>query len=190
MQLNWTRIVNSSSVFLSIIILFIYATHGGTIDRGYNRENSISIASQMRSSLCLSSYLGGGSADEINAIVVDKFANIFIAGSTRSKNFPIKNAFQNKKMGGIFDGFIAKLDSSGSLIFSTHFGGRGSDEIRAAVLDDRGDIYVAGFTESTDFPTTPGAYQSKRSGSFAKAFVAKLKADGSLVYSSYLGGRV
>ncbi len=187
MQLNSARFVNSSVVLLFVAI-FISASFGRTIDQGCRSENSVNGRHQLRSSLGFSSYFGGGSADEINAIVVDQSSNVFIAGSTRSKNFPVKNAFQSKKKGGIFDGFIVKLDASGSLIFSTYIGGKGSDEIRAAAIDNQGDIYVAGFTESSDFPITPGAYQSKRSGSFAKAFVTKLRSDGFLLYSSYLGG--
>ena len=188
MRLNWIRIISSSIVLLSMIILLISASFGRTIDRGSEQQDSSSFSPQVRSRLSFSTYFGGGSTDEINAIVVDKSANMFVAGSTRSKNFPIKNAFQNKKRGGLFDGFIAKLNASGSVIFSTYFGGTGSDEIRAAALDDQGNVYITGFTESVDFPTTPGAYQSKHFGRFAKVFVAKLRSDGSVLYSSYLGG--
>lgn len=86
--------------------------------------------------------------------------------------------------------FILKLNSDGSdLIYSTFLGGGNLDIGLAIVIDDHGGAYVSGNTVSSNFPTTTGAFQERRSGIQRSAFVAKLSPDGStLEYGTYLGG--
>ncbi len=87
------------------------------------------------------------------------------------------------------DVFVTKLDATGqALVYSVYIGGGGTDGGRGIALDPSGNAYVAGFTDSTDFPITVDAFQSQHGGDF-DAFVVKLSPAGTLVYATYLGGR-
>ena len=145
--------------------------------------------------LIYSTYLGGSAYENANALVLDAHANVYLTGETRSADFPLVNPLIATQPGN-YDAFVTALDRSGSrLIFSTYLGGKGNDFPRAIALDRRGDIYVAGSTQSLDFPTTPGALQTACAtlpvAPFCSgdAFVTKIDRLGSrLLYSTYLGG--
>jgi len=142
--------------------------------------------------LAYSTYLGGD-FDAGDAIAVDSSGNAYVTGLTQSTNFPITGgAFQKslKAAAGNNNGFITKLDSTGSeLVYSTYLGGNGSDFPNDIVVSPSGAAYVAGFTASSDFPTTPGAFQTTFGSGSYHAFVTELNPSGSaLVYSTYLGG--
>jgi hypothetical protein len=155
--------------------------------------------------LVYSTYLGGSAYDSGTGIAVDSSGAAYVTGWTSSLDFPMVNPLQANCEGcsglSSFDTFVAKLSPSGSaLVYSTYLGGSGSDQGTAIAVDSAGSAYVAGLTTSTDFPVTPGAFDTTASGEpyttpcyvgfpCAHAFVSKLKADGSaLVYSTYLGG--
>jgi Beta-propeller repeat len=144
--------------------------------------------------LVYSTYLGGSDYDHAVGIRVDGDGNTYVAGLTSSKDFPVKNALQTSNAGGS-DGFIARLNSTGStLVFSTYLGGSGTDQVNALALGPDDSIYVAGFTSSSDFPTTPNAMQTKCDGGvqpfcIGDGFVARLGASGQrLLYSTFVGG--
>jgi hypothetical protein len=103
--------------------------------------------------LVYSTYLGG-LGDEINSgVAVDGVGNAYVAGSTSSANFPIRNALQSIYAGGLHDGFISKISPDGlSLVFSTFLGGSTEDFAYAIALDSSGNIYTTGRTDSPDFP--------------------------------------
>jgi len=144
-------------------------------------------------SLVYSSYMGGNSSDSTLGVAVDGADNAYVTGATSSTDFPTKNAFQDTP-GGNGDGFVAKVNPTGSaLVYSTYLGGADFDFPGAIALDSSDHAYVTGSTLSTDFPTaTP--FQPSHAGDPAvdftsDAFVTKLAPDGrSLAYSSYLGG--
>jgi hypothetical protein len=145
--------------------------------------------------LIYSTYLGGKSDDAATGIAVDSSGNAYITGNTASTNFPTMNAFQPRNHGGYngWDAFVAKLNASGSgLLYSTYLGGSAdeTDNYFAIAADNSGNAYVSGYTPSTDFPTTPGAYQTTFTGG-DDGFVTKLNTtlagSASLVYSTYLG---
>jgi hypothetical protein len=145
--------------------------------------------------LAYSTYLGGSADDYAEAIAVDGKGSAYVTGYTTSSDFPTTASLQPKSGGGsapdtvcACDAFVAKLNADGSALeYATYLGGSGDDYAQAIALDSGGAAYVAGYTGSTDFPTSH-AEQSANAGG-ADAFVAKLSADGStLVYSSYLGG--
>jgi hypothetical protein len=142
------------------------------------------------STLIYSTYLGGGTEDS-NGIAVDSSGNAYVTGSTSSANFPTTpGAFQATLGGsGVYNAFVAELSSTGSaLVYSTYLGGSGGDGGYRIAVDSSGNAYVTGATISTNFPTTPGAFQPGLAGT-GNAFVAKLNPTGSaLVYSTYLGG--
>jgi hypothetical protein len=142
------------------------------------------------SGLIYSTYLGGSGEEEINGpgLAVDAAGNAYLTGITNSTDFPTANALQRAYGGGASDAFVAKLNADGSeLIYSTYFGGSGTDEGVAIAVDASGNAYLTGNTTSLDFPTA-NPLQPANAG-LTNAFVAKLTADGSaLVYSTYLGG--
>src|SRR5262249_4991666 len=128
-----------------------------------------------------------GSGDEYaNNIRVDASGNAYIAGDTTSTNFPTLNAYQPVKAAST-DAFVAKLNPTGSLVFSTYLGGNGADPSRDAATDSSGNLWVTGETSSTDFPTVnpmQGSASVARDG-----YLAKLSASGTtLLFSTYIAG--
>jgi hypothetical protein len=146
------------------------------------------------SALGYSTYLGGGadSSDEGGlGIGVDEHGFAYVAGRTGSPFFPTTPGAYDTTFNGIDDGFVTKLNRSGSaLVYSTYLGGGGSEEPHFSVaIDEHGRAYVEGTTDSTDFPTTPGAVQTLYGGGSLDGFVSRLNRSGSaLDYSTYLGG--
>jgi hypothetical protein len=146
------------------------------------------------SSLIYSTYIGGNGnpGDSGNAIAVDQVTgNAYVAGGTTSTNFPVSpnpGAFQTT-LKGSGDGFVLELGSSGTLIYSTYLGGTGDDEALGIALDSTGNVYAAGSTTSTNFPTTSSPLQGYLTGSSGSGFLTKLNPSGTaLVYSTYVGG--
>ena len=152
-----------------------------------NGDAFIAKLSPTGSALVYSSYLGGTGADFGQAIALDSSGNAYVAGSTESTDFPTVNPLQVGKVGSS-DAFVTKINPSGTgLVYSTYLGGSGADSARAVAVDGSGNLYLAGYTLSIDFPTQNPLQSSNRGGS--DVFVAELNAAGSgLVYSTYLGG--
>ena len=144
------------------------------------------------SSLLYCTYFGGSGDDGGAGMAIDGSGDMYIAGLTNSRDFPIRNAIQTSFAGGIWDGFVAKLNNDGNdLVYSTYLGGSSTDGIGGIALKDDGAVCVSGQTTSIDFPVTAGAFQTVYKGIELRgdAFVAKLAPGGaSLVYSTYLGG--
>jgi hypothetical protein len=146
--------------------------------------------------LVYSTYLGGSARDVGHGIAVDADGNVYVTGYTDSSNFPITpGAFQPSYGDSVFrdDAFVTKLDPTGSaLVYSSYLGGNSSDVGSGIAVDSAGNAYLTGYTASTDFPTTPGAFQPTYGGNNNYvAFVTKVNPAGSaLVYSTFLGGSV
>src|SRR6266581_2596494 len=140
--------------------------------------------------LSYSTFLyGSGSDDKIWAIAVDASGNVYLTGETSSTNFPVAGAFQTKKA-GTTDAFVTKLNpSGGGLVYSTYIGGKnGSSFGKGVAVDSAGSAYVTGFTTSSAYPVTTGAYHTTKGTSNA-GFVTKLSAAGNtLVYSTFIPG--
>ena len=145
--------------------------------------------------LSYSTYLGGSGGDFGWGLALDSSGYVYVAGSTRSANFPTLNAYDPEFGGGMCwdlpcaDAFVTKLDPSGSeLVYSTYLGGTGEDAAGwGLAVDAAGSAYITGQTLSTDFPTM-NPLQGVNAGD-ADAFVAKLNPAGdALLYSTYLGG--
>jgi hypothetical protein len=159
-------------------------THAGEFDAFVSKLDSTG------SGLVYSTYLGGSDTDVGFGVAVDGAGSAYVMGYTASTDFPtITGAAQITSAGGSFDAFVSKLDSTGSgLVYSTYLGGSDTDVGRGIAVDGAGSAYVAGYTASTNFPTTAEAAQTTHGGVF-DAFVTKLDATGSaLVYSTFLGG--
>ncbi len=118
-------------------------------------------------------YLGGSRADVAYGGALGRDDTFYITGRTESSNFPVRpNAYQSFFGGGVQDAFVARLSETGSeLLESTFIGGSSADEGYGVQLDGTGGLYVAGSTESNNFPTTVGAAQVVQQG--GDAFVAK-----------------
>lgn len=154
--------------------------------------------------LVYSGLLGGSGNDVGWSVAVDSGGNTVVVGTTLSLNFPVTNALYTNFSGNPTfppnapprDVFVAKIDPSGTnLIFSTFLGGTQDDAAYAVALDSADNIYLAGQTDSTNFPVTLNALSTNIHGTnilgyYAyDAFMTKLDASGStLLYSSYLGG--
>ena len=138
--------------------------------------------------LVYSTYIGGNSTEFGRGIAIDSAGNAYVAGLTASTDFPTVNRLQPVSVDSE-DAFVLKLNSTGSaLVYSTYFGGSGSDDAMGIAVDLAGNAYVTGVSYSTDFPTTPGALGIPLNDS-GNAFVTKLNPTGSgFVYSTYLGG--
>ena len=162
--------------------------------------------------LTYSTYLGGDLGETANAVAVDVQGNIYLAGLTSSTDFPVtegalkSQADPRTSFATPTDGFVTKISADGQrLMFSTRLGGRqylciggsrcvnatGVDNVRAMAVDASGNVYVGGHTNTLDFPTTPGAFQTESQAEFMSSdgFVSKLNSTGrSLIFSTYLGG--
>jgi hypothetical protein len=136
--------------------------------------------------LSFSTYLGGSGSDMAKGIAAAA-GNVYVTGIATSLNFPTRNAFQSTRTSPI-DTFVSAFDPNGNLVYSTYLGGSGIQEGAAIAADASGSAYVTGFTSSTNFPTTPGAYQTTSAGGY-DTFVTKLTPAGNaLAYSTSLGG--
>lgn len=148
------------------------------------------------SSLSYSTYLGGSGVG--SGIQLDSAGNAYVTGYTASTSFPTTAGVYQTNFGttgiGRYDGFVTKLNATGSsLVYSTFLHGSVTDRPSAIALDSLGNAYVTGYTDSADFPTTAGAFQtafgSKVNPKYPDVFVTKLSPDGlSVLYSTYLGG--
>jgi hypothetical protein len=155
--------------------------------------------------LIFATYLQGKAAYDIDSwaygVGVDREGNVYVAGQTDLSDFPTtKDAFMAKKPHAQVTGFVSKLNAEGTkLIYSTYLGGskpaapgkHASDALYGLAVDAAGHAYVTGVTWSSDFPTTPGAYQRKLKPGNTRisCTVSKLNLDGSgLDYATYLGG--
>jgi hypothetical protein len=138
--------------------------------------------------LVYSSYIGGSSQEGGYVIKADAAGAAYVGGYTYSRDFPRKKALQSA-FGGLMDGFIAKVDPSGStLSYSSCLGGNNYDSLYAIQIAADGGLILGGATSSPNFPRR-AAFQKSYGGGYEDAFVAKLSAAGNaLVFSTYLGG--
>ena len=157
-----------------------------------NDDHFVTKLSANGSTLVYSTYLGGtlGEGANLGAVALDAAGNAYVAGNTFSADFPTtpgayQTALNNPGQGfGSFDGYIVKLSPAGAIVYSTFLGGSFFDDISTIDVDSSGNVYVAGATQSSDFPTQ-NAIKTTQDDSF----VTKLNATGSaLVYSTYFGG--
>jgi hypothetical protein len=159
-------------------------TSGGSRDVFVTKLNATGTA------LVYSTYIGGSYRDEGYGIAVDGSGNAYVTGYTKSTDYDVTpGAFQTTK-GGYRDVFVTKLNETGTaLVYSTYIGGSGGDEGYGIAVDGSGNAYVTGYTWSTDYDVTPGAFQTTNGGG-RDVFVTKLNETGTvLVYSTYIGGR-
>ncbi len=140
--------------------------------------------------LVLCTFIGGSGEDLASSVAADSLGNIYVAGHTKSNDFPTLNAMQPTFGGGeqTGDGFVAKLNAEGTgFIYATYIGGRGADRVEGMAVDVYGNAYLTGATAGAGFPTRD-AWQTYFGGGASDAFATKLDPQGRLLYSTYLGG--
>jgi hypothetical protein len=133
-----------------------------------------------------SHIFGGSSNTRANAVAVDRAGNVYVAGTTGARDFPLVNPVQDKQT-GLNIAFLMKFDPDGKLLFSTYLGGDRNEEGLAVAVDSQSNIYLAGRASSTNFPVK-NALQSTMAGGGQDAFIAKFTADYQLAWSTYFGG--
>ena len=171
-------------------------THNGPTTNGYDvfvsrLDPSKSGAAQ----LVYSTFLGGSGNDLVVALDVDDSGVITLGGETRSTNFPTTAGAYDTTHNSAADAFVARLDprksGSAQLVYSTFLGASGAEVVRALAVDQGGVVTMTGFTDSTTFPTTSGAYDTTHNGRF-DTFIGRLDpskaGSAQLVYATLLGG--
>ncbi len=145
------------------------------------------------SNLVYADYIGGNSDDYAVALVLDSANEVYVTGSTQSSNFPVVNAYQSQQPGPS-TGFVTRISADGSaILYSTYLGGNNYDQPAGIAIDNSGEVMVAGYTQSQNFPVA-NAYQAtaqaNQGGIYGTyGFLTKFSVDGSsLVYSTYFAG--
>ncbi len=160
-------------------------THNGGLDVFVTKIN------QTGSGLIFSSYLGGSNDDSGWGICLDSSNNVYLTGYSigGSPSFPTTSNVFDGIHNGNKDAFITKIKSDGSdLIYSTFVGGSTDDTAHDITIDSDNNVYVAGTTDSSNFPSTTGTYSTSKSGKF-DAFIFKLnQTGGKLIFSTFIGG--
>jgi uncharacterized protein (TIGR03437 family) len=156
-------------------------------------------------------FLGGSGADAGRGIAVDATGQAYITGDTASTDFPVTPGAAQSSFAGqpvedgltltwYGDAFVAQLDAAGDrFLYATYLGGSAPSIGYGIAVDGKGNMYVAGSTQSADFPTTPGVFQPKYAGGTpfddgadpdpdGDAFIAKYGPSGALLWATYLGG--
>lgn len=139
--------------------------------------------------LLASTFLGGNRNEWVNAISIDSSGNIFVTGFTESTDFPVTPGTYNTSQKGGGDIFVSKFNGDlTELLSSTLIGGSKKDTANALVIDEQGNIFIAGSSESSDYPVTEKAYNKMHIGK-SNAFVTKLNNElNQILSSTFIGG--
>lgn len=169
----------------------------GTTTTGCSGDDLFLTKFNADGTLAFSTYFGhDGPAEDITSIAVDDQGQIYVSGdgiftleSERPTGFPLVGGEPclGEPFCGTVDAFMAKFSSTGDLLFSTFISGSDRDEDTTLTVDADRNVYVVGQTESSDFPTTNGAFQTTLNGD-QDAFLIKYDSSGTVVYSTLLGG--
>ncbi|MDY6834862.1 MAG: SBBP repeat-containing protein [Chloroflexota bacterium] len=174
-----------------------YPTTEDAYDRTHNGDKDVFV-SKLSANLkyLLASTLIGGADEDVGAdLDFDSSGNVYVTGRSQSSGFPTTTgAFSEGHndsggAGGVEDVFVSKLDNQlETLAASTFVGGSGIDQAHAIVLDSSANVYIAGESGATNYPTTTGAYDIVHGGS-SDAFISKVSSDlTSILKSTFIGG--
>ena len=169
-----------------------FPTTPGAFDTGIDGVESDAFVAKLTpdgSGLVYATFLGGSDFDTAWGLTLDESGNAYLAGSTKSTDFPTTPGAIDTTVAGPGEAFVAKINTTGSeLVYATLLGGAEGEFAWHVAVDEAGNAYVTGFTESPDFPTTPDAFNTTLD-TWYDIFVAKLNADATaLFYSGLLGG--
>ncbi|MGA2879499.1 MAG: SBBP repeat-containing protein [Bryobacteraceae bacterium] len=180
---------NTSSTDLPLVGSSLQTTEGGGQDLFFAVVNPALPAS---SQVLYVTYIGGESDEDFGGMMVGPKGDVYMTGSTLSANFPLANAAQTAIGGtsGLADAFVLWLSPTQTLVYSTFFGGSGTDKGTAIAVDTSGNLWVDGNTQSTDLPNS-GGFQGSLIGTqnmFIAAFNPALSGTATKIYSIYIGG--
>ena len=163
-----------------------FPVQGASFSRAGGVDAVVAKIDPKNSRMIYATYIGGWGDDRATGVAVDSAGRVLVAGTTTSTNFPTSSAYQ-PTIHGYKDAFLLLLDpASGNLVFSTLYGGSGSETMRGMALAASGVVYLAGETDSWDLPS-PSGYRKTNSGA-QDAFVARFSAAGHLEAATYFGG--
>jgi hypothetical protein len=133
-------------------------------------------------------YYGGSKGDYSYAVANDPSGNVIITGYTESTSgIASSGSHQSTFGGGTYDIFVAKFNASGSRQWATYYGGSSNDFGNGISCDSAGNIYFAGWTESSNAIATTGAHQASYAGG-TDGVLAKFNSSGVLQWGTYYGG--
>jgi hypothetical protein len=168
------------------------ARHGGEILGNVVQDAFVVRLNSELTRILQATYLGGSGMDEAHVLAIHpKTGNVYVAGWTTSKDFPKTTGGAQASRSGNSDTFVARLNPDLTQILqSTYLGGSGREGIGALAIHPKtGDVYVAGQTDSPDFPKTTGGAQASHGGGEMDVFLARLNPDlTQILQSTYLGG--
>jgi hypothetical protein len=175
-----------------------YPTTIGAYDKGFNGfdywyyDVFVSKFDSNLTTLLASTFLGGFYTDIAYSIAIDSVGNVYVTGDTASSDFPTTLDIYDNLYDGDQDAFVSKFDSNlTTLLASTFLGGIFEDSAYSIAIDSVGNVYVAGGTASSDFPTTPGSYDTSYNSdnNYNDTFVSKFDSNLiTLLASTFLGG--
>jgi Big-like domain-containing protein/beta-propeller repeat-containing protein len=156
-----------------------FPTTAGAFDTtldGSAPDGFVTKLNQAGSGLAYSTFLGGSSNDAGFGVAVDSAGAAYVTGETLSTDFPTTASAFDASLGGGRDAFVAKLGPTGTrLAYSTYLGGSSVDDLGQSIAVDSAQMaYVTGTTDSPDFPTTAGAFDTSYNGGDFDAFVTRL----------------
>ncbi|MCL6478057.1 MAG: SBBP repeat-containing protein [Peptococcaceae bacterium] len=169
-----------------------FPTTTGAFDTSANGRYDVFVLklSPELSSLLASTFIGGSDTDVALSLSADSSGNLYVSGYTYSSNYPTTaGAYSPVHNGSYVNGFASKLDAGlNNLLASTYIGGSSYDYALSNALDINGNVYITGYTYSSNFPTTAGAYDTSHNGAY-DAFVSKFDNQfSSLLASTFIGG--
>jgi len=164
---------------------------GGVGQQTYRGEGADGFVAVLGSDgeLFRSCYFGGSETDAPDDMVIDDDGRLVLTGYTSSSDLPVTEDAHQRSRNGETDGFLAVMDpESFEMIYLTYFGGSGRDGASEVSTGPDGDIYISGWTQSTDFPVTGDAFQGTITGSERDIFLVRFSEAGQLEYATFLGG--
>ncbi len=173
-----------------------FPTSGGAYDGSFNGGSIygdifVTKFNPTLSALVFSTWIGGTDEDIGNGVQLDPEGNVLVTGTTKSStDFPTTTGAYDTSLNGDYDAFLCKLSADGTkLLNSTFLGGSTYDTGKSIAVTPAGDVYLAGFTDSTNFDTTTGAFNEYWNGGTYDSFVAKFAPDlATLTFSTLIGG--
>jgi hypothetical protein len=181
----------SGNAFVTGRALDNFSTTVGAFDTTQNGNFDVFVTklNSGGSALLYSTYLGGSSIDNGFGIAIDSSGNAYMTGIAVSGNYPTTPGAFDTTFNTNNDVVVSKLNAAGSaLVYSTYIGGINVDQAQGIAVDSAGNAFITGFTQSNNYPTTAGAFDTTYNAGNGDVFATKLNATGTaLTYSTFIG---